>query len=316
MAEGKPKPKYTPGELKDEDIIRIPDQNGKIKEIIKVEGITIPCEVIRSGHIPDIRLNLPKIRKMTCREDDIFLCAFPRSGTHWTWEIINMLTTGKLEYLSQPKESAMMEFHYPEEFDNIPSRRILNTHLPVRLLPTDVKEKNLKVILVQRNPKDVLVSAFHFLQKAKLMPFEGTFDEFFKMFMKGGLRQSWFDYTLESEKAVNEKELDMHVINYEELKKNTVPTIKRLSEFLGTNCDDEYITKVAEMCSFQGMKKANDEVKDIDKFTFEKDLMKSHYRKGEIGDWKNMMTVAQSEQFDELFAEKMKDSSFKFDFTK
>lgn len=310
------KPKYTPGEVKEEDIVRIPDMKGNIKEVIDVEGMVVPCHIIRNGHIPDMRENLKKIRTMKCRDDDIFLCAYMRSGTHWVWEIANMLTTGKLEYLTKPKESVMMEFHYPEEFDNIPSRRILNTHLPLRLLPTEVKEKKLKVLLVQRNPKDVTVSSFYFLQKAKMMPFQGNFEEFFMMFTTLGLMVSWFDYTLEAEQAVKDKELDIHVLYYEKLKKNPVSTIKGLSEFLGTDRDDEYIAKVAEMCSFKGMKKANEDVKNIEEYMFEKDLMKGHYRKGEIGDWKNTMTVAQSEQFDEIFSDRMKDSSFKFDFSK
>ncbi|XP_033754209.1 sulfotransferase 1C2-like [Pecten maximus] len=316
MADSQPKPRYTPGVVKEEDIVRIPDMKGNVKEVMEVEGMVVPCDVIRSGHVPDMRENVKKIRDMKCRDDDIFLCAYMRSGTHWVWEITNMLTTGKLDYLTRPKESAMMEFHYPEEFDEMPSRRILNTHFPLRLLPTEVKEKKLKVIFVQRNPKDVTVSSYHFLQKGKLMPFKGTFEEFFMLFTTLGLMVSWFDYTLEAEKAIKDKELDIHLIYYEELKKNPVATIKRLSEFLGTDCDDAYITKVAEMCSFKGMKKANEEVKDIEKFLFEKDIMKGHYRKGEIGDWKNMMTVAQSEQFDEIFADKMKDCSFKFDFLK
>lgn len=104
------------------------------------------------------------------------------AGTHWVWEITNMLTTGKLEYLNKPKETAMLEFNYPEEFDGFPSPRVLNTHFPIRLLPTDVKDKKLKILFVQRNPKDVMVSSYHFLKKSKVIPFKGDFKDFFTFF--------------------------------------------------------------------------------------------------------------------------------------
>ncbi|XP_033754210.1 sulfotransferase 1C2-like [Pecten maximus] len=308
-------PRYTAGEIEEKEIDRIPDMKGNVKEVMNIEGMVVPLGMIRSGHIPDMRENVKKIRHMKCRDDDIFLCAYMRSGTHWVWEITNMLTTGKLEYLTRPKEAAMLEFNYPEEFDEIPSRRTLNTHLPIRLLPTEVKDKKLKVIFVQRNPKDVIVSSYHFLKKAKMTPFEGTFEEYFTIFTTLGILVNWFDYTLEAEEAVKGRELDIHVIYYEELKKDPIPAIKSLSEFLGTACDDTFIAKIAELCSFKGMEKASENVKEMEKFMFESDLMKAHYRKGEIGDWKNMMTVAQSEHFDEVFADRMKNSSFKFDFS-
>ncbi|XP_069114457.1 sulfotransferase 1A1-like [Argopecten irradians] len=309
------KPWYTVDEINEEEIVRIQDDDGNIKEVINVEDIVVPLGMIQSGNIPDMRENVKKIREMKCRDDDIFICAYTRSGTHWVWEITNMLTTGKHEYLTLPKEAAMLEFNYPEELDFIPSRRALNTHLPLKMLPKQVKDKKLKIIFVQRNPKDVMVSAFHFFQKAQMSPFEGTFEEFFTLFTKYGIMVSWFDYTLEAAAAVQGTELDIHVIYYEELKKDPVRAIKSLSEFLGTDRDDIFVRTVADSCSFNKMKQASGNVKEMEKFMFEIDLMRAHYRKGEIGDWKNMMTVAQSEQFDELFAEKMEGCSFKFDFS-
>ena len=39
-----------------------------------------------------------------------------------------------------------------------------------------------------------------------------------------------------------------------------------------------------------------------------------HFRKGDIGDWKNYFSAEQSQQMDNLFLEKMKDSGLQFDF--
>ena len=56
------------------------------------------------------------------------------SGTHWVWEVVHMLTSGKAEYESRSKEHLMLEFIEAERFDNMPSPRIINSHLSLRYL--------------------------------------------------------------------------------------------------------------------------------------------------------------------------------------
>ncbi|OWF34644.1 sulfotransferase 1C4-like [Mizuhopecten yessoensis] len=225
-----------------------------------------------------------------------------------------MLITGELKFLTQVKEDAMMEIHYPEEFDNMPSPRILNTHMPFRVLPSDVTKKRLKIIFVQRNPKDVAVSLFHHMNK--LMPdnLQPTFKDFISLTIQN---PDWFQYTLQWEKVIAETpDVPMHVVYYESLKKNPKEEIARLAKFVGHDRGETYIAQVAEMCKFSNMKKANASVKDHSEYSkMFGELMKGMYRKGEIGDWKNLFTVALNEEFDILFKEQMKDSEFKFTFT-
>lgn len=89
-----------------------------------------------------------------------------------------MLTHRKAEYNKSTKTISMLEYNDPRDFDKHPSPRIMNTHLPFHHLPDDVRDKRLKVVFVQRNPKDVLVSHYHHA-KRNPQPYPGNFNEFF-----------------------------------------------------------------------------------------------------------------------------------------
>ena len=64
------------------------------------------------------------------------------------------------------------------------SPRVMTTHLPYRYLPKELKENYGKIIHIIRNPKDVVVSAFHFYNVNKWVKdyvypeWSGFFEEF------------------------------------------------------------------------------------------------------------------------------------------
>ena len=64
----------------------------------------------------------------------------------------------------------MLEIVDAESLEQMPSPRVINTHLPFSMLPvSEVKSKQLKIIHVYRNPKDVCVSMFHFMKECKIL---------------------------------------------------------------------------------------------------------------------------------------------------
>ena len=63
------------------------------------------------------------------------------TGTHWVHEIISMLLSGKAENVPLTKADAMMECMPEDVLDQQPSPRVLNSHLPRRWLPRQIKGK-------------------------------------------------------------------------------------------------------------------------------------------------------------------------------
>ncbi|XP_052218476.1 sulfotransferase 1A1-like isoform X2 [Dreissena polymorpha] len=290
-------------------IKNIDDGSGETLRVLEVDGYFAPTfdtnqqeEEFRS--IPNWPL----------KPDDVLICAYPKAGTHWLWEVSSMLVNQSADRVKLIKETAMLEALTEEQFRNIPSPRVLNTHIPLRLMPKDTLSNKTKIVFVQRNPKDICVSFFNHHSKIVEYDFNGKFENYVNRFLKGLVDYgSWFEYTLEWEKIIRDNpEHPFHMMSYEDMKSDPISEIGRLSEFLGLKSSPELIAEIADKCDFSAMKKEKDPLENTKDW---KDAKPGMYRKGQVGDWKNWFTVAQSEYFDTVFNQRMKDSSFTYRFS-
>ncbi|WAR22776.1 ST1A2-like protein [Mya arenaria] len=186
---------------------------------------------------------------------------------------------------------------------------VFSTHYPVTLTPKRVISKGIKIIHVQRNFKDICVSAFHHLKTFKLYGAE-TFEDFLPIMIGSyGIHFfcSWAEYVRGWERFTNDNPGDVLNIYFEDLKEDPVREIAKVDKFLETGQDEGMFKQIAEACHFTNMKKANKEIKE-NNFNTEVDM----YRKGEVGDWKNWFTVAQSERVDQWLEENMLGSQLNF----
>nr|KAG5713168.1 hypothetical protein BaRGS_007695 [Batillaria attramentaria] len=228
-----------------------------------------------------------------------------------------MLLAGKAEYESRAKEHLMIEFSTIDKIQAEASPRVFNTHLPFSMLPVQqIKDKGAKVLHVYRNPKDSAVSMwFHYKQLDNLK--DMTLRQLVHWFLTDGIVYgTWKDFLKQVQKFVQDNP-DVQFLNmsFEETKRNPVDSVRRMARFLGVDASDKLCQDIADACSFQNMRKVEEtsskSFPEGAAYPFDQKM----YRKGEIGDWKNYITVADSEAIDKAVAEMLREcDKFKIEF--
>ncbi|XP_024917261.1 amine sulfotransferase-like [Cynoglossus semilaevis] len=255
--------------------------------------------------------DLDALLDLELRPTDVFLVTYPKSGSVWMQQILvqimDIVHPEQAEDLINRNRVPWVEDRlFDEPFRDRPDPRYFGSHLPVDMLPRDVKNKNLKVVYVWRNPRDVLVSLYHFSEAWVFLESPKSFEDFFQDFLNGDVYMgSWFDH-VRGYQAERDR-LQIHFMKFEDMLKDLRGEVEKLCLFLGQSLTEEQMDRVVETSTFNNMKvnpKAN--YKDlVEKERYSKNTM----RKGVAGDWKNHFTVAQNERFDQVFKEKMRDVS-------
>ena len=212
------------------------------------------------------------------------------------------------------EEVRYLEFVYPGEneddlirkYSEKPSPRVFTTHLPPRLLRTQIFEDKVKVVVVIRNPKDTLVSLYHFYRMmSTLGNFDGTWDEFFELMKVKPCYEDIFDCIVEWWKV---RDLEnVLVVRYEEMKEDLTGVVRKVAEFTGFELSDDTVQNIVRLGNFELMKN-NPRVNVIKSAKIGVcDFTKSKWlRKGEIGDWVNYFSEEQSKFIDAKCEEKCK----------
>ncbi|XP_035687065.1 sulfotransferase family cytosolic 1B member 1-like [Branchiostoma floridae] len=254
------------------------------------------------------------------RDDDIVVASFPKTGTNWLLDIIGKIlraagkTDSSTDSLIAP---GLLEAKLPTATQpgyvtlaDMPSPRLVVTHLPIQLAPNGISkpQNKVKILVPMRNPKDTAVSLFHFGKKIlELMGMtdDVPWEEFAHNFTNGKVLYGPFEDHVLGWWQMRD---DPHFLflKYEDMKKDLLSAVKTIVAFLEFNLDEPTIKGIAEASTFTNMKA------DMDNSKLAERQMIA--RKGIIGDWKNMFTPDQSKAFDAWYEEKLAGTGIMFDF--
>ncbi|XP_070560569.1 sulfotransferase 1C4-like isoform X3 [Ptychodera flava] len=285
-------------------------------EYYKVPGHFTFKDVYLAQYVRKDTLERPELYEI--KSDDIFVVSYPKSGTTWTLELAQLIMNkgdpSFTESAHHFDRVPFIEYDFPQYpqwnglkiMEKLDSPRLLKSHLPVYLFPPQALQMGCKIILVARNPKDTVVSYYHFYQSVQEFgDYRGQFSDFLKMFMNNKVvHGDWFDFTLGWLKYANDN--DVLFLKYEDMKKNPRDATVKIAKYLNCDLSDEVIDKITEYCSFDQMKASK-------VVNYEETEGKQFIRKGRKGDWRNHFTDAESEEFDKIYNEKMKDTGLSFD---
>ncbi|CAN8004427.1 unnamed protein product [Ixodes hexagonus] len=267
------------------------------------------------------------------RDGDIVLMSFPKSGTHWTQQILQLILNrgeSATNFTDFVRRTPILENHGAKALENLPAPRTVRTHF--QLLRANVNEKA-KYVYVARNPWDACVSAYHMLKDVPKFGFQdGTFDDFLEAFMRGDYGYGeYFDHVMCG--YSHKDDPNVFFFTYEQLKEDSRGVIVRLAYFLGEGYgkmleeNNDIFERVLEKSSFQYMKRVfgmdADEfsaaLTSLDKVPTNVDIVAprnddgkaselNFFRKGKVNDWKELFSEEQVKRMQARIEEKTKGS--------
>lgn len=226
--------------------------------------------------------------------------AFPKSGTHWLWEIITMVVRKQAEVSPMFKEDYFLEM---KPFDQLlktsPYPIVYTTQFPPSQLPKSIS--NLKRVTILRNPKDVMVSAYHHIISI-YDTVDACWNDLFESWMLTArenptyIAENFWNFTKEVWKKRDEP--NVHIVMYENLIRNFHEELWKICKFLGQEIDGGLIDEIyeaTEIHSLREKKLASNVHPPEHRIAFSK-----LYRHGKIGQWKNYFTASQNAEFDRV----------------
>uniref|UniRef100_A0A0D9X1A5 Sulfotransferase domain-containing protein n=1 Tax=Leersia perrieri TaxID=77586 RepID=A0A0D9X1A5_9ORYZ len=264
-------------------------------------------------------------RRFTPRPDDVVLVSYPKCGTTWL-KALAFAAMSRYSYPLAAGDHPLLRLNPHDvipfvedvftdgldaKLEMLPSPRLINTHAPYPLLPASITAGegcNCKVVYICRDPKDMVVSLYHFMRRLQPeLSFAGVVDAVADGTVPYG---PMWDHILGYWRASLDCPDRVFFLKYEDLLRDAGEQVRALAAFVGRPFTDVEeaagaVASVVELCSFERMKGL--EVNRTGTAGSYKSLPRdSFFRKGVAGDWANHMSPETAARLDGIFRDKFR----------
>jgi hypothetical protein len=198
---------------------------------------------------------------------DVFACVGFKSGTTWLLQIaVQIAYLGQAEFdnihsvvawpdAPRPFHKLTIPLTDDSPVQRAPTRlRIIKTHLPQQAVPCSSAARYLVMV---RDPKDVIVSGYHFIRSLLLGPLMPSVRHWVELSLSGDLPSgSWARHLASYWRVRNQP--NVLFLTYEDLSADPEGVIRQIARFMNVDLDAGQLEAVMRAAAFEEMRKRSD----------------------------------------------------------
>lgn len=194
---------------------------------------------------------LPPRRSLLVLPDDIFLVSYPKSGNTWTrFLLANLLFPEKSpSFGNLHKLIPDPEVTPKREMDRMRRPRVIKSH-------DCFDPRYPRVIYITRDPRDVVLSQYHYHRKLRKIDDAAPLAQFVARFLAGQtcIHGSWGE-NVASWLVKQRNEASFLMLRYEDMVSDTATELAKIVRFLGLRYDSRRIEQAVERSSAKEMRR-------------------------------------------------------------
>jgi len=233
------------------------------------------------------------IQHRSLNPDDLFLASYPKSGSTWLrFMLYELIFCAPADFRHVNAKIPTVGKHFSlSPLHRYGFGRLIKTHEPYR-------REYSRAIYLLRDPRDVVVSEYHYQRMARMIPDSERFDAFLSAFLRKGVNRfgTWKENVNSwcSAATGNDRIL---LVRFEDIKSDALGTLRKIVDFLEIDGEDDRLVEIIESNSLAGMKRKERIGRDRTFRGARGDI--PFVRKGRAGGWREVLTDEQVERIEE-----------------